>query len=68
VGDCYRTVFGEFCVKLLSFVCVVHKGGTEFLPALSVFVATFRAKFCTDVYRMSVLIIGVMENILCVMA
>ena len=67
VGD-YIVVCWEFYIKLFSWVCVVPKGGTEFLPALSVFVAKVWAKFCADVYRMSALRIGATEGILCVMA
>jgi len=53
---------------LFSWVCVIVKGGTEFLPVLYVFIAQFWAKFCADVHRMSVLRIGAMEDIVCVMA
>jgi hypothetical protein len=67
VGD-YIVVCWEFYIKLFSGVCVVPKGGTEYLPALSVFVAKVWAKFCADVYRMSALRIGATEGILCVMA
>jgi hypothetical protein len=71
--NCYvqLQIFMKFSIgvlhKIVRLVHFILKGGTKFPPVISVFIAQFWANFCTDVHRMSVLRIGAMEDVLCVM-